>query len=55
VVAAERTKPLSKEESLAARALIKRMLYETDREKFREFIQQLRRIVEEEPPERPPN
>jgi len=55
VVAAERTKPLSKEESIAARALIKRMLYETDRDKFRGFIEQLRRIVEEEPAERHPN
>ena len=55
VVAAKRTKPLSKEESQTARAIIKRMLFETDREKFRELIEHLRLIVDGDPPERRPN
>jgi uncharacterized protein YnzC (UPF0291/DUF896 family) len=55
VVAAERTKPLSKEELQTARSIIRRMLLETDRTTIREMIEKLRRIVDENPSERRPN
>ncbi len=55
MVPAERATPLSKEELETARTLIKRMLVETDREQIRAFIEQLRRIVGDEPPVTRPN
>jgi hypothetical protein len=55
VVAAERVQPLSKEELEVLRLLIKRMLGETDRRSLRTLIEELRRIVENDPPEVRPN
>jgi hypothetical protein len=55
MVAAERTKPLTKEELQSVRAIVKIMMSEPDRDKLRTLLEQLRRIVHGEPPEERPN
>jgi hypothetical protein len=52
VVAQKRKLPLSEEEMGTVRALVKRMMTETDGERFRALVAQLRRIVECDPPAR---
>ena len=55
MVAAERTYPLSKEELQTLRTLVKRLMSETDRGKIRSLLEQMTRIVEDDPVERRPN
>jgi len=55
VVAAQRTHPLSKAELQTLRALVKRLMFETDRGKIRAVLEELTRIVEDDPQERRPN
>jgi ribosomal protein S13 len=52
VVAQKRELPLSEEEMQTVRALVQRMTTETDRERFRALIEQLRHIVEYDSPPR---
>jgi hypothetical protein len=55
VVAAQRTQPLSKAELHTLRTLVKRLMFETDRGKIRSLLEELTRIVEDDPQERRPN
>jgi hypothetical protein len=55
VVAAQRTHPLSKAELQTLRALVKRLMFETDRGKIRAVLEELTRIIEDDPQERRPN
>jgi hypothetical protein len=55
VVAAQRTQPLSKAELHTLRTLVKRLMFETDRGKIRSHLEELTRIVEDDPQERRPN
>jgi hypothetical protein len=55
MVAAERTHPLSKEELHTLRNLVKRLMFETNRGKIRSLLEEMSRIVEDDPVERPPN
>jgi len=55
VVAAQRTQPLSKEELQSLRGLVKRLMLETDRGKIRALLDEMTRIVDDDPIERRPN
>ncbi len=55
MVAAERTQPLSKEELQTLRTLVKRLMFETNRGKIKSLLEEMTRIVEEDPFERRPN
>ena len=55
MVAAERTQPLTKEELQTLRTLVKRLMFQTDRGKIRSLLEEMTRIVEDDPVGRRPN